>query len=163
MEATRQSQIVQDLIAARDSLTSENWSQGSYFKPDEQGSKVCMCAHGAVQRVVNPECKKALTIYDMMAAMHATDYISTDASDASDSAFSSRIKGYKLNIVWNDRQLWVRENFLHQGKNYGNKELHYLLGMVGLTVHFNDHPDTTLEMVKNKFDEAIELAKNLQL
>lgn len=37
----------------------------------------------------------------------------------------------------------------------------YVLGMVGLTVAFNDAPDITPEMVKEKFDLAIALAKSL--
>lgn len=38
--------------AASDSLTTDTWQQGAYFRA--VGEKVCMCAHGAVQAIVNP-------------------------------------------------------------------------------------------------------------
>jgi hypothetical protein len=141
MENTN-SQIVQDLITARDSLTSETWIKGKLFRQKE--NTLCMCAHGAVQRVVNPVCKKAL-----------------NAAGADAGAFA--IERYNDPLqAWNARPDYVRQDRIHNSINYGNKELHYLLGMVGLTIGFNDAPETTLEMVKTKFDEAIALAKLLE-
>jgi hypothetical protein len=138
-----QSQIVQDLITARDSLTPETWIKKAYFKQKE--NTLCMCAHGAVQKVVNPACKKA-----------------ANAAGADAGAFA--IEQYKDPLkVWNNRPDYVRQDKTYDNINYGNRDLHYLLGMVGLTVSFNDHPDTTLEMVKAKFDEAIQLAKMLEI
>jgi hypothetical protein len=155
MENTN-SQIVQDLIAARDSLTLETWIKGDYFKQKE--NTLCMCAHGAVQRVVNPVCKAAFNVWD--------------ASDADVPVFGGAVAGAGVAAIdryndplqaWNDRPDRIRQDFIFKDKNYGNKELHYLLGMVGLTAYFNDDPNTTLEMVKAKFDEAIALAKLLNI
>jgi hypothetical protein len=50
--------IAQDIIKARDSLTDENWGRFSYFSTNEHG--LCMCAHGALQTVVNPRVISAL-------------------------------------------------------------------------------------------------------
>lgn len=49
-----------------ETLTSENWRKGGYFKEDQ--GQLCMCAHGALQIRVNPEVKKALTVTDMRTA-----------------------------------------------------------------------------------------------
>jgi hypothetical protein len=148
METTN-SQIVQDLITARDSLTPETWIKRAYFKQKE--TNICMCAHGAVQRVVNPACKEA---------------VSADGAAAGGAASSGAgaIKLYKDPLkAWNARHDWIRQDRIYNGVNYGKRDLHYLLGMVGLTTAFNDDPNTTLEMVKAKFNEAIELAKQLKI
>jgi hypothetical protein len=68
-----------------------------------------------------------------------------------------------LRSIWNKRSNWVKDDYQHNGVVYGNKDAHYLLGMVGLTASFNDATDTTLEMIHQKFDEAIELARQLGL
>jgi hypothetical protein len=151
METTN-SQIVQDLITARDSLTPETWIKGNYFKQKE--NTLCMCAHGAVQKVVNPVCKKAAS---------AAGTVPVAVADAG-AGSALAIKQYKDPLqAWNARPDYVRQDLIYNNINYGSRDLHYLLGMVGLTITFNDDPNTTLEMVKNKFNEAIELAKLLKI
>jgi hypothetical protein len=63
--------------------------------------------------------------------------------------------------IWNNRPDWVRHNRIVDRCDYGNLDVHFLLGMVGLTVSYNDAPNTTLEMIRGKFTEAISLAQEL--
>jgi hypothetical protein len=145
------SKIVQDLSAARDLLTPETWQKGAYF--GERNDTLCMCAHGAVQRVVNPECKKAFN--SQQAASVASAYMGSLVDEV------RRLDTLSIILKWDRRSDWVRIDTIVSNKNRGNRDLHYLLCMVGLTPNFNDQHSTTLEMVKAKFNEAIELAKTL--
>ena len=54
--------------------------------------------------------------------------------------------------VWHDCPNWINSDMLRA---------HYIMGMVGLTFHFNDVPSTSLDDIKDKFDQAIELSKVL--
>lgn len=58
--------------------------------------------------------------------------------------------------TWETRPGWVRE----ASKNYGSTELHYLLGMFGVTADFNDAPDTTLEALHARLNEAAAWAES---
>lgn len=49
------------IIALRDSLTPETWNKNTYFKAQPSGN-ICMCVHGAGQKLVNPSVRKALDI-----------------------------------------------------------------------------------------------------
>ncbi len=53
--------VAQELIAARDSLTEENWNKGSYFSV--KNNTICMCAHGAIQAQSNSVVKTVLGAY----------------------------------------------------------------------------------------------------
>jgi hypothetical protein len=144
MEQNNNSQLVNDLITAKNYLTPETWSRGPYFS--EKSGTVCMCAHGAVQLVINPSCKDSIIIGDIKGAnIHASDHSPAERA----------VRGYADNDKPNFHTTWQK-----QPKSI--KQIHYLLGAVGLTTMFNDHPSTTLEMVKTKFDEAIALAKLLE-
>jgi hypothetical protein len=155
---SRRDQFIQDLTTVRDSLTSENWIQGALFRKKKTtnvfrilelvlNDTLCMCAHGAVQRVVNPVCKQAKSVVEAFSCSDVNSFLCKDSKDQ----FS----------IWKRRPDYVRQDRIYDNINYGNRELHYLLNMVGLTIHFNDDVKTTLEMVKAKFDEAIELVKLL--
>lgn len=61
--------------------------------------------------------------------------------------------------LWENRPEWVKSEL----RGHGSLDAHYLLGMVGLTSSFNDDPNTTLQMVKGKFTEAIDLAHQLEV
>ncbi len=136
------------LIEARNSLTPVNWRKGNFFKLEN--NNLCMCAHGAVQALINPACKVVLQELDIASVNYAP---------ASRGAIAGAGAGEGAN--WTNRPYWVKNDHIHNNKNYGNGEAHYLLGMVGLTILFNDRPDTTYEMVIEKFNEAIQLANQL--
>jgi len=149
------------LIQARDSLTPKNWRKGAYFK-DDNGT-LCMCAHGAVQAIANPQCRLKLAESLVMApatALAAATAASVGAGEAANSPSSTTTAQQKND--WNNRPDWVKRERIINNKNYGNLDTSYLLGMVGLTITFNDDPDTTYEMVIEKFNKAIELAKKFE-
>ncbi len=139
------------LTEARDSLTPLNWRKGSYFQSDND--TLCMCAHGAVQALVNPVCRKSLQQSNI-----AWSVAQVAGASASAGAGASASAGAGEGANWTNRSDWVKNDFVYNSQNYGNLEAHYLLGMVGLTVSFNDRLDTTYEMVIEKFNEAIQLA-----
>jgi hypothetical protein len=231
------SSLVQQLEAAKNSLTPETWRKGNYFANDN--NTLCMCSHGALQVQVNPTCKAVVkgswrhqvhaaihpgvdiaaeeangnvenaaniasiskleriandgggidaavagsdivspidivnaldasprTLKQLALAAEAADvakWVALNASNAArlgEGVFALRSDIQKL---WDERPSWVKNNFTANGSDYGTKDAHYLLGMVGLTAAFNDRENTTLEMVHAKFDEAIELARQLNL
>ncbi len=138
--------LAETLTEARNSLTPLNWRKGSYFK--QENDTLCMCAHGAVQALVNPVCRERLLQSDIGGAEASA------RADAGASAGASASAG----VNWTNRHDWVKKDHIRNNKNYGNLEVHYLLGMVGLTTAFNDSPNTIYEMVIEKFNEAIQLA-----
>ncbi len=150
--------LVEIIVAARDSLTPANWKKGSFFK--KENNNLCMCAHGAVQALVNPVCKIALQQLDIANA-GASAGAGADGQRAGAGARARAGAGAGAN--WTNRPDWVKNDRIYDNINYGNGEAHYLLGMVGLTIGFNDRSDTTYEMVIEKFNEAIELATRLGL
>lgn len=136
------------LTEARNSLTPVTWKKGSYFK--KVNDTLCMCAHGAVQAVVNPVCKNSLTSNQAIGHAIPVAWSNDGLRNVEAHRFLSK------QDIWNNRSLLVTKKIPE-----GNGEAHYLLGMVGLTINFNDAKDTTFEMVKAKFDEAIALANQL--
>lgn len=167
------------LTAARDSLTPENWSKGRFFKLklDYQATRIqaiCMCAHGAVQAVVNPACKSSLDTdaapSDKVNSAHRAAVVNTlvgrqlPSKAADEASYDVRFANNKsLQSIWDQRPGNVKEDVICNNQNYGNQDAHYLMGMVGLTATFNDDPHTTFEMLIAKFDEAIALAKQLNV
>jgi len=181
------------LIQARDSLTPENWRKGFYFQEDN--GTLCMCAHGAVQAIANPQCRLAINTvsWDALLASPAPAFLAATPTEAADAAAprpagspalvaasaaamvteptaaargaaaaSAARSSWGQKNDWNNRPDWVKRERIINNKNYGNLDTSYLLGMVGLTAGFNDDPDTTYEMVIEKFNKAIELAKKLE-
>lgn len=173
------------LTVARDSLSPTNWRKGSYFK--SEGNTICMCSHGAVQAQVNPDCKSIpnpslpvlspwLRPWSRWIATHPNMSVMSAIKEAIESAlFNSLCCGRGSNAdlsgqftaaetrkeIWDKRSDTVKSDYILDSVNYGNTEAHYLLGMVGLTFNFNDDPFTTFEMVQEKFNQAIALAKEL--
>lgn len=152
------------LKAVKKKLTKKTWTKRNYFA--EKNKTLCMCVHGAGQSEVNPEVKKVLSLSGAAfpvniragaaAACAATAPFARGAVLAAVLA-SGSLLGAK-NINWNSRPSWVKKDFFLDGKNYGNLDLHYLMGMVGLTTEFNDNEKTILPMIKVKLDKAIKLA-----
>ena len=91
-------------------------------------------------------------------AAHGFDSFNTELHDATNNGTASafnELNGYFK--VWKSRPYWVNAD-----SDKGNLQVHYLMGMVGLTTTFNDHKNTTLEMVKEKFTKAYEVAKMIE-
>lgn len=105
MQQTLRDSLSDEILKARDLLTTETWRKGRYFS--SEGSTICMCAHGAMQSVVNTRVRDVLE--------NATKSTNTRAGAAH----------------------------------------------VVAAADFNDNPSTTLEMVREKFLEAANLAKLL--
>lgn len=141
--------LVTQLQAAYNKLTRQNWRKKSFFavKNDE----ICMCAHGAVRAVVSPKIQSILdkSISRETKRSAASFYIE------SNSVYSAIFKG-------SDERLYSKpHNKLSLAHCTPDMRPHFVLGLVGLTVQFNDYKDTTFEMIQSKFREAIELAKQL--
>ncbi len=145
------------LTEARNSLTPVNWRKGTYFQQDH--NTLCMCAHGAVQALVNPVCRERLLLSDIAGA-GALARVGARASADQGKRAGERAGG-SASANWTNRPDWVKNDIVSDRINYGNGDANYLLGMVGLTVSFNDHSGTTYEMVIEKFNEAIQLANQL--
>lgn len=189
--------IKEDLQSALNELTPETWIRSSYFRVE--GQRMCFCAHGALQKQVNPAVKDVLAKASLglttpisecvaeaiaarsgaaapaVAAASAATAASSAAAAASIAApaaptiataiataiaRSSAVLADALTLLrrfWDQRPDWVSKT----NPDYGSFDAHYLLGMVGLTANFNDDPKTTLEMIREKFRQAIVLAEDL--
>lgn len=161
METARET-LASIILKTKASLTLENWRKVPYFQADQ--GQLYMCAHGALQAIVNPEVKAFLR-----SNMTGTDLRSAARSwAASGHAPSTRASWAEAAMrnnpsaspqeIWDLCSSWARSDYIYNGKNYGKSEAHYLLGMVGLTAIFNDATDTTFEMIQQKFGEAHALA-----
>jgi hypothetical protein len=148
------SDIISQLEAARDSLTPETWTKGTYFDRrtlEPSNHITCFCAHGALHLQVNPDLKKAYLNNESTQQLRRM--MRGDPIKIASSAYY-RLDPLDLLSIDQCREVWLCRR---------GEEAHYLLGMVGLTANFNDRVSTTLDMVKTKFDEAIALAKRLEL
>lgn len=167
--------IANDIRSASNLLTNENWGQGSYFfvkmvsiktsemliSRDPTDGNLCMCAHGALQAICNPITKELVSNFNQTRdAAGAWKVAETSARRSANAA--SRASQYRpVNTgepidVGNARRMLEE-----QTDGHSSYESSYLLGIVGLTASFNDHPDTTLDDVKKKFEEAAKLADTL--
>lgn len=143
-------------------LTEENWNKGSYFAV--KNDKLCMCVHGAGQTLVNPQVKEALEITTTtttttvvkVAAVAREEW----AADAKSAANVAKDRNSKLFYhIWSNRKYYIRNDYVFNEKNYGNTNLHYLMGMFGIDVTFNDNENTTLYMLKDKLKECADWAE----
>lgn len=182
--------IAESLRQAQESLTPETWLQGSYF--GIRGDRLCYCAHGAVQKVVNPEvarilgsarasatglaaafsglaaerassCAAAIVI-SVAAHRHACRARASTAAEVAIDAAGAEAAGVALHDV-EPQAVWKdRPEWVSENHHsYGSLDAHYLLGMAGLTASFNDDPKTTFQMVQEKFRLAIKLAETLDV
>ena len=166
--------LLSQLHQLNQNLNRSNWRKGSYFQVATSDSSnpdtLCMCIHGAAASVCNPRVKGLLELYKddvklaaepaaAPAAVAAAGSAARSGAGAAEAAAEAKIqKGKTPQEVWNNRPDWVKRDYIRDGRNYGNLNLHFLLGMVGATTTWNDDPNTTLEMVHAKIDEAIVLA-----
>ncbi len=151
MTANIKNTIAEQLQAAKDSLTEDNWRKGRYFR--YENNMVCMCVHGAIQAQCNQRVIDSLPADGGAVAEAEAAYVASKSmagvARAGAGAMAEELGNNKS--VWDSRPSWIGSN------NAPN----YVAGMVGLTTGFNDAPDTTLDMVKSKLDEAINVAKGL--
>jgi len=143
--------LVQKLISAKNALTPDTWRKGKYFQLE--GETLCMCAHGAIARENNPNIRVHLQNNFLIDAINTANH-----NNAEQSGEYAR----KINPHLSLLSLWDRRHDHYWVETYPKSEIHFLLGLVGLTTKFNDDDKTTLEMIHQKFDEAIELAKLIE-
>lgn len=132
--------------AVKSFLLTHGWTQGKYFRV--KGEKVCACAHGAAQTVSNPRVNAI--VRDSKRAKDASfvaAFTRISSADAADAAVAAR--GALLSC-WASREEWIRKD--HAG--CGNFNLHYLLGLFGITADYNDDKETALEDLIVKLDEC---------
>lgn len=146
--------LINNLEQANQLLTSEVWRQGSYFKLED--NKICMCPHGAIHihinQIARESYKNSLLPQIAPRTLTASEYGYSKIKSIRNEDKNDRI----LIKAWHERPKWIRKY-----SEYGNYDAHYLLGLVGLTVLFNDNKNTTFKIMKNKFQQAIDLAYKL--
>lgn len=151
--------VAEAIIAAMNKLTDENWIKGNYFKNND--NKICMCAHGAVQSETNSRVKEILLQLITDAAADTAPLSGAAALCRAAAWAALTVRGAvdadgAVNYYGN-----VPEWITKQNSVYGNLKAHYCLGLVGLTTSFNDHKDTTLQMVKEKMLLAAKKAEEI--
>ena len=138
-----------------------------------------MCAHGAVQAIINDGVIRALSKASTTDADHSATW-SGGAPSAAESArqlcIASAVAAYAhpaaaaataaeavtavadLAAAARDAHAIVDWSFVAQRSRWVKKlDPHYVMGLVGLLASFNDDKGTSLKDVKAKFDEAIAL------
>lgn len=159
--------IIEQLEEISASLTEETWDtrKTGYYFVLGSNDKLCFCAHGAVQFVTDPVIKELHASNpnrtNLPTPLLKGEYSSgrmPSTLPASAAFYADKhCRGYhNKKTVWDNRPTWVRDNDLH-----GNQDVSFLLGMVGLTIDYNDHPSTRLSDIKEKFRQAIALAREL--
>jgi hypothetical protein len=142
------------LREVRDSLTKENWDKCCHLF-SIKNNNLCMSVHGAAQRLVNPQVAKALNIKGTpnqqdIALFLLPSLIATAARAGSVDVHdhpAAPIPIFDYFFAWKNRLNWIKEN-------YYNINLHYLMGMFGLTYDFEKQESTTLDMIQEKLSEA---------
>lgn len=168
----------QQLRKISDILTEDNWNQGSYF---DFKDKLCMCVHGAGQTIVNPQLQFVIQNYtqslvkienfDFDPGCRTPRVMPVEA--AKDADLVSKQVNEKLSAtidmdpiisydVWKERPSYVKNDYENYNKNYGNLNLHFLMGMFGITAQFNDDRGTSLQMLKDKLEECAVWAEQNQ-
>jgi hypothetical protein len=142
------------LREVRDSLTPENWDKNCYYLSNKNNN-LYMSVHGAAQRLVNPEVIKALG-NDIFPADHRVVAAAAAVGPGAVAATTPRVTILNNNhlSIWKNRPNWVKEDYIFNNKNYGNLNLHFLMGMFGLTYNFECQESTTLDMIQEKLSEA---------
>lgn len=162
--------VAQKLTEARDYLTPETWAKKAFFhiSPDNQ---ICMCAHAAVQLAINQSLKKFVShlqnpgVLDPGSANNSNLNLRTinichtfSLSEAHEGAMLIEAFG-SIQKAWENRP---KRGIWCSGDYPDNEEyIHCFLGMIGLTSSFNDDPETTYDMVIEKFNQAISVAEEL--
>ena len=162
--------ILQTLRTVQNVLSEKNWMQGNFYglKSFSDGSSnICMCIHGATKVVENNTHELALIgcynkqllsvnlskLFNILTNFNINEPTFESIILAAEVG-KTNISKYDGNahLAWNDRPDWIKN------RSSGTYEIHYLLGMAGLTVQFNDHWRTSFEMIQEKIQTAIALA-----
>ena len=154
--------VVEQLTEARDSLTPENWSKGEdYFVV--LNNRICMCSHGVVQLATKSSVREAFDKISnnkrrrIRSIKTIEDAVNRNAASVASAGAYSLAKYDNIYDAWENKPWWIpKDNSLEEW-------CHYVLGMVGLTTMFNDNENTTFDMVIEKFNQAIEAAKALNI
>ncbi len=82
--------IAESLRTAKALLTEETWRKGNYFSAD--GDTLCMCAHGAVQAVVNDMVGSTICRWiDVPKGAIKASYAASDAAEESEAAHAADV------------------------------------------------------------------------
>lgn len=144
----------EQLRAVRDSLTKENWNQGSWFT--RKNNTICMCVHGAAQAIVNPQVRTALDNDYYQSANYAKGHVTETIAIMSHYINTTSKDLFSL---WKNRPDFVKREIIYNEISYGFVNLHYLMRMFGISLDFNDSKNTTLDMIKDKLSEAAKWAE----
>jgi hypothetical protein len=152
---------------AKDQLTSETWGKYAYFSTKD--GKLCMCAHGAMQSVSNPEVVATLACRARRAPKAARAAAEAEPAAAAALAKARLAENTASASAVDAAAVAARAESISEakGKKPGwvsdedGSEASYILGLVGLTATFNDDLSTTLEHIHAKFEEAADLAEKL--
>lgn len=165
------------ILAAHDSLTSENWGQGKYFQVGPKGN-VCMCAHGALQAQENERVRMALRDLGRssptaaeQAATSATAMAAVAADEASAAAAAAAAwkaapaagaAAAATKAAWKAAPTARAAAASKMGTASIRPDwapiTSWYAGMVGLTPSYNDEPERTVEEVRAKLLAAAKLA-----
>lgn len=163
------------ILEVKKILTS-GWTKKRYFQAEND--KICCCVHGAGQKICNPRVTQifkyfqttALVVTSAARAAVAAARAAAEAARAAEEAAvamvmveaasaaacspalgSAEASGQaKLEKIWKNRPGWVSKT----DPTHGNLNLHYLMGMFGITTSFNDCRNTSLDMMLDKLDEC---------
>ena len=150
--------ILEDLIEAKDSLTSETWGVGALFYLKSHRDEISFCSFGALEKATNPEVKEAFANPNLPHIVFVSRVKNMTAASVAHTRVSLS-KDPNLNEMWEQRPNWVRFG----DRDAPHYDHGYLLGMVGMTNRFNDDDNTTIEMIHDKFVAAIDLGKQLKV
>lgn len=131
--------IHDQLILIKGSLTKETWTRGSYFTPNYSGNVLSPNYIGLLNNAAR-NCDPGAR------AQHASELrkklTGSDKTGTFEDIFS----------LWKSRD----------ADDYQNN-IHYLMGLFGLSIALNDHCDTTLDMIHQRLDQVIMFAKEYNL
>lgn len=134
---------------ARDSLSGNTLSKRGYLSVSN--NILCMCAHTAFHFQTNPRLRRAVNVIDEdLSPQLKLSRMLAGIIPMNDAIMFGLYN--PTQEAWNNLPDWITTN-----TGRGSLEGHFLLGAVGLTFEFNDHPDTTIEMIRYKYDLALQL------
>ncbi len=136
-------------------ILGQGRSKGRYFRAN--AGKINCCVHGAAQRVCNSQVTAVFTgmktwaakvqeAWSPATAQFAGAAVDTNCDRVAAIAVTTETEE-SLMAAWRWRPDWVRVGL-------SNLNLHYLLGMFGITPDFNDDPDTTLEEMLQRLERC---------
>lgn len=147
----------EQLRQVRDYLTEDNWSKSMWV--GSKNNTLCMCVHGAAQKIVNPLIKDLFNRSQSPNPYAMSQCILRGSIVDSIEDAAITINNSDMRSMWLNRPNTVKINKISVIGDYGNFNLHYLMAMFGITLAFNDDPNTTLEMLKDRLTKASKWAE----